>query len=84
VASDRAFFALYGQWAPLTPAQLAAEMRGFDRPWWVVGGWAIEAPTGFRREHEDVDVSLLASDVRAFVEFMSGCPCSGERGCVTH
>lgn len=46
VASDRAFFALYGQWAPLTPAQFAAEMRGFDRPWWVVGGWAVEAATG--------------------------------------
>ncbi len=39
---------------------------------WVVGGWAIEAATGYRREHEDTDVSILASDVPAFVEFMKG------------
>ncbi len=30
------------------------------------------AATGYRREHEDTDVSILASDVRAFVEFMQG------------
>ena len=38
---------------------------GFQRPWWVVGGWAIEAFTGAPREHEDVDVSILACDVPA-------------------
>jgi hypothetical protein len=47
-------------------------MEGFDRPWWVVGGWAIEAATGYRREHEDTDVSILVCDVPAFVEFMKG------------
>ena len=47
-------------------------MVGFDRPWWVVGGWAIEAATGFRRVHDDTDISILARDVRAFVEFMTG------------
>ncbi|TWP37130.1 hypothetical protein [Leekyejoonella antrihumi] len=47
-------------------------MNGFDRPWWVVGGWAIEAATGYRRQHEDTDVSILTCDVPAFVEFMKG------------
>ena len=71
-AEEEAFLALYGGWAPLTPAELAAEMRGFDRPWWVVGGWAIEAATGLRREHEDIDMSILARDVPALVEFTKG------------
>lgn len=69
-AEDDAFEALYGPWAPLEPIELARELDGFDRPWWVVGGWAIEAATGFRREHEDTDISLLACDVPAFVEFV--------------
>ena len=69
-AEDTAFEALYGAWAPLEPSALARELDGFDRPWWVVGGWAIEAATGYRREHEDTDVSLLACDVSAFVDFV--------------
>lgn len=71
-AEDEAFLRLYGEWAPLTPSQMAAQMAGFDRPWWVVGGWAVEAATGYRREHEDLDVSILACDVPAFVEHLRG------------
>lgn len=56
----------------MEPSAFAKEMRGFERPWWVVGGWAIEAATGYRREHDDTDVSILACDVTAFVEFMAG------------
>jgi hypothetical protein len=40
-------------------------MAGFERSWWIVGGWAIEAFTGIEREHEDVDLSILACDVPA-------------------
>lgn len=69
-AEEDAFLALYGAWAPMEPRDFAKEMDGFDRPWWFVGGWAIEAASGYRREHEDTDVSMLASDVPAFVEFM--------------
>ncbi|MDF1606480.1 hypothetical protein [Nocardioides sp. YIM 152315] len=71
-AEEDAFMALYGAWEPMSPPTFAREMEGFDRPWWVVGGWAIEAATGYRREHEDTDVSILACDVPAFVEFMKG------------
>ena len=66
------FQALYGAWDPMDPPTFAQQMIGFDRPWWVVGGWAIEAATGYRREHEDTDVSILACDVPAFVRFMQG------------
>lgn len=71
-AEENAFLALYGAWEPMEPSAFAREMEGFDRPWWVIGGWAIEAATGYRREHEDTDVSILACDVPAFVEFMAG------------
>ncbi len=43
-------------------------MAGFTRPWWIVGGWSIEAFTGVAREHEDVDLSILACDVPALRE----------------
>jgi hypothetical protein len=66
------FQALYGGWSPLTPTEVAGLLAGFDRPWWVVGGWAIEAATGYRREHEDTDISLLASDVPGFVAHLAG------------
>ena len=69
-AEEDAFLSLYGAWAPLEPQAFAHEMEGFDRPWWIVGGWAIEAATGYRREHEDTDVSILTCDVPAFVAFM--------------
>lgn len=65
-AEDEAFHRLYGPWEVLTPTEVAAMLRGHDRPWWIVGGWAIDAATGVPREHEDVDVSMLASDVPAF------------------
>jgi len=67
-AEDDEFFRRYGPWAPLDPAGLADFMAGFPRPWWMVGGWAIEAFTGRQREHEDVDLSILACDIPALRE----------------
>lgn len=51
---------------------MATAFAGFPRPWWIVGGWAIEAATGYRREHEDIDVSILSIDVPALVDHLSG------------
>ncbi|MGH3362209.1 MAG: nucleotidyltransferase domain-containing protein [Nocardioides sp.] len=68
LAEDQAFFDRYGDWAPLDPPALAEFMAGFDRPWWIVGGWAIEVFTGAPREHEDVDLSILACDIPALRE----------------
>lgn len=67
-----AFHALYGRWRPLTPLEVAGELDGFDRPWWVIGGWSIGAATGYRREHEDTDISILSTDVAASVEHLAG------------
>jgi hypothetical protein len=60
----------YGGWEPLTPTTVATFMEGFDRPWWVIGGWSIEAFTGIHRDHEDMDISILSSDAEAFREFL--------------
>ena len=65
-AEDEEFFRRYGPWSPLDPPGVAAFMAGFERPWWIVGGWSIEAFTGHPREHEDVDLSILACDIPAF------------------
>jgi hypothetical protein len=67
---DEEFNRWYGAWEPLDPPGLAELMRGFDRSWWIVGGWAVEAFTGVAREHEDVDLSILACDVPAFREHL--------------
>jgi len=60
----------YGGWDPLDPSSIAAFMDGFDRPWWIVGGWSLEAFTGVGREHEDMDISILSGDADAFRLFL--------------
>ena len=61
-AEDIAFYDVYGEWDPLTPAELARLMDGFPRPWWIVGGHAIEAFTEVQRLHEDIDLAIFTSD----------------------
>jgi hypothetical protein len=60
---ELAFQRLYGPWKVSTPGDARRVLEGYDGVWWIAGGWAIEAFTGVRREHEDVDVSLWRRDV---------------------
>ncbi|MEV5962110.1 hypothetical protein AB0L70_10120 [Kribbella sp. NPDC051952] len=60
---ELAFQRLYGPWKVSTPADAQETFEGFDGDWWVNGGYAIEAFTGVRREHEDVDVSFWRRDI---------------------
>ena len=55
----------YGGWDPLDPTTVGDFMAGFERPWWIIGGWSIEAFTGVPRAHEDMDISILSSDAEA-------------------
>jgi len=65
-AAETAYWSrLYGRWEPLPPSGVVEFMTGFDQPWWVVGGWAIDAFTDRPRQHEDVDISIFASHVPA-------------------
>jgi aminoglycoside-2''-adenylyltransferase len=62
-ADDVDFYRRYGPWATVRPDQVHEILAGFDRPWWVAGGWAIDAFAGTSRAHEDVDVSIFRSDI---------------------
>lgn len=50
-------------WRPLTPPDAAAIMDGYPGPWWISGGWAVEAFTGTPRLHRDLDVECLRDDL---------------------
>jgi hypothetical protein len=60
---ERVFLEVYGDWDPLTPAELKQLMSGFPEPWWIVGGYAIEAFTGVPRFHEDIDLVIFSEHV---------------------
>ena len=70
---------LYGPWAPRTPQDAAALLEGYDGPWWIAGGWAVEAFTGVPRAHDDVDPSIPRSDVAALRRHLAGRSTSGRR-----
>jgi hypothetical protein len=61
---EREFQRLWGPWDDLTPARATELLEGFARPWWISGGWAIEAFTGVARPHKDVDVTVFRRDVQ--------------------
>lgn len=50
-------------WKPLVPADAARLLRGYDRPWWVGGGWALDLFLDrATRSHDDLDVVVLRQD----------------------
>nr|WP_300052163.1 hypothetical protein [uncultured Nocardioides sp.] len=63
---------LYGPWLARTPRDAAALLDGYDRPWWIAGGWAIQAFTGVPRPHDDLDPSILRSDIGALRRHLDG------------
>ncbi|KRF15708.1 nucleotidyltransferase domain-containing protein [Nocardioides sp. Soil796] len=66
------FQRLYGAWDSLDPAETVEFLRDFEAPWWVVGGWAIEAFTGVPRPHEDIDVVIFARDLPKLLDVVRG------------
>ena len=65
-AEELAFRRLYGDWQPFDVAGARAFFAGYDRPWWIVGGHAVEAFTGAVRRHEDIAVVIFRRDLEAF------------------
>ncbi len=63
----------WGPWEHLSPADAAAAMAGFAGPWWVAGGFAIEAFLGrVIREHGDIDIGVLRRDHVGLQSQLSG------------
>lgn len=60
---ERCFQRVYGPWEAWTPEQAREVFEPLSVPWWVAGGWAIEAFTGVARHHEDIDVSMFRRDL---------------------
>ena len=63
---------LYGPWAGRTPRDVADLFVGYAGPWWVAGGWALEAFTGVARDHEDCDPSVLRDDLPQLRRHLAG------------
>jgi hypothetical protein len=68
IAIERAI----GPWKLLTVSEGAELLTGFRRPWWVVGGHAIEAYTGVSRHHHDLDIGFFRSDLPALRQALAG------------
>ena len=48
-------------------------MEGFGSPWWIAGGWAVDAAVGvLSRPHLDLDIAVLRADVAALVRPLAG------------
>ena len=63
---------LYGPWSARTPDDAAELLDDYPGPWWIAGGWAIEAFTGVSRPHADVDPSIPRSDVALLRRHLAG------------
>ncbi|MCM3636159.1 hypothetical protein M3152_00395 [Sporosarcina luteola] len=50
-----------------TCRKVAKWMGGYDRPWGIAGGWAIDLFVGNEtREHSDIEIAVLREDQRRF------------------
>jgi len=69
---DIKFYDRYGPWDSPDPVGLQTLMDGFPAPWWIVGGYAIEAFTGVGRPHEDIDLVIFSRHVPELREHFRG------------
>ena len=54
------------RWEPLSPPRVRELLAGYDRPWWIAGGWALDLFVGREtRAHEDVEIAVYRPDVEA-------------------
>ena len=59
--------------AAVALARVRSVLAGFDRPWWLAGGWAADALADLpSRTHYDLDVAVLRRDVDALGRHLAG------------
>jgi hypothetical protein len=68
-ASTEELERLYGPWRSVGVSGAAELLQGFGEPWWVAGGYAIEAFTGVRRDHADTDVGIFKRDLASLRKY---------------
>jgi hypothetical protein len=60
-------------WSALSPAEARELFGGFQRSWWVAGGWAIDLFLGRQtRRHEDIDIAILRGDEVTMASMLAG------------
>jgi hypothetical protein len=60
------------EWEQFDPPRLLKVMRGFDAPWWIAGGWALDLWISHEtRTHQDVDIAILRGDQQKLYEAFS-------------
>ena len=63
----------WGPWEPLDDRGAAALFRDAAFPWWIAGGYAIEAFVGRPlREHGDVDIGVFRDEHLEVREYLTG------------
>lgn len=68
--SEESYFLSTFPTAPF--AHVAAHMAGFERPWAICGGWAVDAWLGrHTRDHGDFDMFVFVEDERALFDHLS-------------
>lgn len=56
-----------------TVARVAETMRGYQAPWVLCGGWAVDAWLGEQtREHGDIDVGIFVEDSQTIYDHLAG------------
>ena len=63
---------IYGPWLHRTPAEAAELFDGYPGRWWIAGGWALEAYTGVRRPHGDLDPSIPRHELPLLRRHLAG------------
>lgn len=71
-AEELSFQRLYGPWEAFSPERARELFDPLGFPWWIAGGWAIEAFTGVEREHGDIDVSMFRRDLPTLRRTLAG------------
>ena len=63
-----------GSWDALSPRDATDLLSASPAPWWIAGGYAIDAFLDRldRRQHEDLDVGLLGRDQQAIRACLAG------------
>ena len=63
---------IYGPWLRRTPQDAALLFAGYPGRWWIAGGWALEAFTGVKRPHIDLDPSIPRCDLPLLRRHLTG------------
>lgn len=60
-------------WEALRPEDAVELLGGFDAPWWIAGGWALDLfARRALRPHEDLDVMVLRRDIALLPTALDG------------